>query len=92
MRCPHCQKPIDVQLIKAPPMQADEANAGDRPESTKMDITYLLDAINDKDLDGKNADFVEQMREKAKKYRGMVFVSPKQLAWLEKLAGVSEEF
>ena len=90
MKCPHCGGNIDVQFIKAP-ANAKPAKAKSEPGSV-TELEELLEAIVDETLEGKNADFVADMREKFGKYKGRTMVSEKQLAWLRSIANPEESF
>ena len=80
MKCPHCQQPIDVRLIKAPAMQSQESgNAG-------SSLGDLLESIDMAAIDGKNYDFVTQVKERFEQYGDRTMMSDKQMAWLRKLA------
>lgn len=82
-KCPHCDQPIDVRFIKAPPMQSQQQG---RIVPDNADIGSLLEQINDDDLDSASSEFVSQTRERFAQYGDRTKMSEKQMAWLRKLA------
>lgn len=84
MRCPHCQLPLDVRLIKAPPMQPQRASA----ESADVgDVGELLSRIHDDDLEpGFEEDFMRQTRERFAEYGERIRMSDKQMTALRRIA------
>jgi hypothetical protein len=73
------------------PAVSRKAKAGVAPASTipaasePGDVGELLQAIDDSQLSGQSVGFVAQTRERYKKYGDRIRVSPKQIAWLQKI-------
>ncbi len=88
MKCPHCNGNIDVQFIKAP---ANSGSTSPKAEAATGDLGELLDMIDDNSLEGAAVDFVAQTKERFAKYKDKTRMSPKQMDWLRKLAGVETE-
>ena len=88
MKCPHCSKDIAITLSKASGGAPPAATSSKAPE----ELGELLDAISDDMLvDGQEADFVADIRERFKKYKSRTLISEKQLAWLRKIADPEAE-
>ena len=83
MKCPHCQKNIDVQFIKAPDNAQPSKQDGN---SDTADLGELLGMIDEAALTGASLDFVTQTRERFTKYKGKTMMSDKQMSWLRKIA------
>lgn len=88
MKCPHCQKNIDVQFIKAPDNAQPSKQEGD---SDTADLGELLGMIDEASLTGASLDFVTQTRERFAKYKGKTRMSDKQMAWLRKIASGEDQ-
>ncbi len=84
LRCPKCNVDLEVRLTAAPPMQADQAQR--EANGDTGDLESLLDSIDDGSLSGDAVGFVEQTRERFKKYKDRTRMSPKQMAWLRRIA------
>lgn len=70
-RCPHCNKAIDVSLIKA--LAAE-------------DIDRMLSAIDDTSLEGDQAKFISELRGRLERYGDRTRVTQPQRQWLSDLA------
>lgn len=81
MNCPHCSKVIVVKLLK-------DSNVGQgQPEEVDVsDVGELLALVNPATLDDKSMDFFNQTKERYEQYHDRIRMSPKQMAWLRKLA------
>ena len=82
MKCPHCNNTIEVRLSKGIP----ETPANDGPD----DLETMLACINEEDLDEPSAKFVRETRERFEQYGDRTRISPKQLAWLKRLANEND--
>ncbi len=91
MKCPHCAKNIDVRFVKAPD-DLQPGNGAQVPSAeVSGDLGEILGAIDDGSLKGQAVEFVKDMRERFGKYQDRTKVSPKQIAWLRKLAYGEDE-
>ncbi len=82
-KCPHCNGVIDVHLVKAPPMQSQQA-----AKTASDDVGELLASISDETLDDMAFKFVTETRERYEQYGSHTRLSERQLNWLKKLAEV----
>lgn len=76
MRCPRCN--AELRLVVA--------GGGEASAAGGSEIGELLAAIQDADLDPRAAVFVSETRERYNKYGDGIRMSPKQTAWLKKIA------
>lgn len=80
MKCPHCDQPIDVRFVKAPPMQSATLN------TSSGDVGELLGLVNDTALNQWEQEFIASIRERFEKYGERTLVTEKQLENLRKIA------
>lgn len=76
MKCPCCAAEIVFSVHKAPPTQA--APSGD--------VGELLKSIDCEALDAATRKFFDDTVDRVAKYGARAMISPKQSAWLERLA------
>lgn len=88
MNCPHCQKVIIVKVFKddgkTDPSRSDPQRSGHT--SSGGSIGALLSQIDDSELTGKAAEFIEKTRGRFEKYGERTMLSDPQRSWLEDIA------